>query len=119
MVLRLLAEAFVNRVYRRFDMRSVRLGMHDFSRVLRKRLSAILILLGNKSEHLLEFCEGRLARIHQRVAAAKGRDVGHPRAIVLAVKNDLVVVKAHAQVYDARRTSRRIGHVHRRKREGR
>ena len=72
--------------------------MHDFSRVLRQRHPAVPMLLGDQREHLRELGQGRLARVHQRVAAAEGRDLGHPGSIVLPVEYDLVVVKAHGSI---------------------
>ena len=50
---------------------------------------------GRLIKYVLEFSQGRLARVHQRVATSENWDFGYPRAIVLAVKDDLVVVKAH------------------------
>src|SRR5687767_8739310 len=72
--------------------------MHDFGRVLRKILPAVLMLLGDQRKYVLEFGQGRLARVHQRVAASESRDVSYPRAVVLAVKDDLVIVKAHGAI---------------------
>src|SRR5687767_8478410 len=83
--------------------------MHDFSRVLRKRLPAVLMLLGDQIKYVLEFSQGRLARIHQRVAASERRDFGYPRAIFLAVEDDLVIVKAHDAII--RRVARVPGEV--------
>ena len=83
--------------------------MHDFGRVLRKVLSAIVMLLGDQRKYVLEFSQGRLARVHQRVAASESRDFGYPRAVVLAVKDDLVIVKAHgAIIRRAMSTSRKF-----------
>ena len=72
--------------------------MHDFGRVLRKGLPAVLMLLGDQRKYVLEFSQGRLARVHQRVAASESWDFGYPRAVVLAVKDDLVIVKAHGAI---------------------
>src|ERR1700682_1799106 len=72
--------------------------MHDFGRVLRKSLPAVLMLLGDQRKYVLEFSHGRLARVHQRVTASESGDLGYPRAIVLAVKDDLVIVKVHGAI---------------------
>ena len=72
--------------------------MLDFSRVLRKSLPAVQMLLGDQSKHLLKLGQRRLTRVHQRVAPSESRDFGDPRAIVLAVKDDLVIVKAHGAI---------------------
>jgi hypothetical protein len=68
--------------------------MHDFGRVLRKGLPAVLALLGDQRKYVLEFSQSRLARVHERVTASESGDLGDPRAVVLAVQNDLVIVKA-------------------------
>ena len=72
--------------------------MHDFGRVLRKGLPAVLVLLGDQRKYVLEFSQSRLARVHQRVTASESGDLGYPRAVVLAVQNDLVIVKAHGAI---------------------
>ena len=73
--------------------------MHDFGRILREGLAAVLILLCDQREHLFELGEGGLPSVHQRVAASESRDLGHPRAIVLSVEYDLVVIEAHGGDY--------------------
>jgi hypothetical protein len=54
--------------------------------------------LRDQRKGVLELSQARLARVHQRVAASEPRDFGHPRAVVLAVKDDLVIVKAHGAI---------------------
>jgi hypothetical protein len=81
--------------------------MHDFGRVLRQSLPAVLMLLGDQRKYVLEFSQGRLARVHQRVAASESRDFGYPRTVVLAVEDDLVIVKTHDQLYGARQECQR------------
>lgn len=53
-----------------WDSRAVALGMHDFGRVLRQRLPAVLMLLGDQRKYVLEFSQGRLARVVPRQQAA-------------------------------------------------
>ena len=72
--------------------------MLDFSRVLRKSLPAVQMLLRDQSKHLLKLGQRRLTRVHQRVAPSESRDFGDTRAIVLAVKDDLLIVKAHGAI---------------------
>jgi len=57
--------------------RAVALGMHDFGRVLRKRLLAVLVLLGDQGEYLLEFSQGRRDR-GETCAASGGLRSGDP-----------------------------------------
>ncbi|MNC89503.1 hypothetical protein D3C83_54480 [compost metagenome] len=56
------------------------------------------MLLRDQLEDLFEFSQGRLAGVHERVAAAKSRDLGHPRTVVLAVQHHLVIVKGHRAI---------------------
>ncbi len=72
--------------------------MHDCGGVDWQGHSAILVLLGDEREHAGQLGEGPLPRVHQRVAASDGRDLRHPCPIVLPVKYDLVVVKAHGAI---------------------
>ena len=72
--------------------------MHDFGGVEWQGHSAVLVLLGDEGEDVSELGEGPLPRVHQRVAASDGGDLRHPCPIVLPVKYDLLVVKAHGAI---------------------
>ena len=69
--------------------------MHDFGGVLRQREAAVSMLLRDQREDLFEFSQGRLAGVHERVAASESRDLGYPGSVGLLVQHDLVVVEGH------------------------
>ena len=88
----------------RWNSRAVALGMHDFGSVLRQLHPAVPMLLRDQCEDLFEFGQGRFSGVHERVAASKSRDLGHPRSIVLPVQHDFVVVKSHGVIVRLSRT---------------
>ena len=62
--------------------------MHDLGRVLRERLSSLLVLLHNEAEYPLQLDESRLTRVHQGIAAPDGWNLRHPGAVVLTIKDN-------------------------------
>jgi hypothetical protein len=81
-----------------WNSRAVALGMHDFGGVLRQCHPAVQMLLRDQREDVFEFGQGRFAGVHERVAASKSRDLGHPGPVVLAVQHDFVVVEGHRAI---------------------
>ena len=73
--------------------------MHDLGRVQGEGPAALGVLVCDQSKHAMQLCQGRLAGVHQRVAAADCRPFCDPAAVELAVHDDLVVGKGHASSY--------------------
>src|SRR3984885_12127205 len=73
--------------------------MHDFRGITGQCEAFYAVLFSNNLKHASQFLQSLLARGHDGVTSLNRGDFSDPASVLLAIQDDLVVVKLHESVY--------------------